>query len=229
MYYGNSGFFLLAILALILSLVAQARVRSTFNKYSKVGNSTGLTGAQAAAKILDSSGLSNVEIERVQGNLTDHYDPRSKTLRLSSGVYDSASIAAVGIAAHEAGHALQDQSHYPALALRSAMVPTVQFGSKLGPILFIIGVIIGFTPLAWFGLILFAAVAVFSLVTLPVEFTASARAKQLLVAQGILAPQEMQGVNKVLNAAAWTYVAAALSAVIWLMRYASLLMGGRRN
>lgn len=229
MFYGyDPGFMIIALLLLVLSVIAQRRVQSTFKRYSKVRSSTGMTGAQAAARILDNNELSTVDVERVDGMLTDHYDPRSKTLRLSSGVYDSPSVAAVGIAAHEAGHALQDKTRYPALALRSAMVPTVQFGSKLGPILFIIGIIIGLTPLAWLGLILFAAVAAFSLVTLPVEFNASARAKQLLVAEGILAPQEMEGVNKVLNAAALTYVAAALSAVVWLLHYASILLG-RRN
>ena len=227
MYYGDPGFLIIALLLFVLSLVAQQRVRSTFNKYSKVRSSTGMTGAQAAARILDNNGLSHVEIERVQGRLTDHYDPRSKTLRLSPDVYDAPSVAAVGIAAHESGHALQDQSRYPALALRSAMVPTVQFGSKLGPILFIVGLIFSITPLAWLGVILFAAVAVFSLVTLPVEFNASTRARKLLVSEGILAPQEMDGVNKVLNAAALTYVAAALSAIVWLLRYVSILSGRR--
>ena len=227
MYYGDPGFLIIALLLFVLSLVAQQRVRSTFNKYSKVRSSTGMTGAQAAARILDNNGLSHVEIERVQGRLTDHYDPRSKTLRLSPEVYDAPSVAAVGIAAHESGHALQDQSRYPALALRSAMVPTVQFGSRLGPILFIVGLIFSITPLAWLGVILFAAVAVFSLVTLPVEFNASARARKLLVSEGILAPQEMDGVNKVLNAAALTYVAAALSAIVWLLRYVSILSGRR--
>ena len=227
MYYGDPGFLIIALLLFVLSLVAQQRVRSTFNKYSKVRSSTGMTGAQAAARILDNNGLSHVEIERVQGRLTDHYDPRSKTLRLSPEVYDAPSVAAVGIAAHESGHALQDQSRYPALALRSAMVPTVQFGSKLGPILFIVGLIFSITPLAWLGVILFAAVAVFSLVTLPVEFNASTRARKLLVSEGILAPQEMDGVNKVLNAAALTYVAAALSAIVWLLRYVSILSGRR--
>ena len=229
MYYGGDPVFLfIALILFALSMLAQRRVRSTFNKYSKVRNSTGMTGAQAAARILDSNGLSTVDVERVEGRLTDHYDPRSKTLRLSPEVYDTPSVAAVGIAAHEVGHALQDQARYPALALRSAMVPTVQFGSKLGPILFFVGLIFSITPLAWLGVILFAAVAVFSLVTLPVEFNASARAKGLLVSEGILAPQEMEGVNKVLNAAAWTYVAAALSAIVWLLRYVSIL-SGRRN
>lgn len=224
---GGGGFYLIAIVLVVVSLIAQRRVQSTFKKYSQVANARGITGAQAAARILDNNGLSNVTVERVDGTLTDHYDPRSKTLRLSSGVYDAPSVAAVGIAAHEAGHALQDKTRYPALALRSAMVPTVQFGSKLGPIIFIIGMLIGLTPLAWLGLALFAVVALFSVVTLPVEFNASARAKQLLVADGILAPQEMEGVNKVLNAAALTYVAAALSAVVWLLHYASILMGRR--
>ena len=228
MYYGgDAGFMILAVLLLVVSIVAQQRVRSAFNKYSKVRTSTGMTGAQAAARILDRNGLSHVGVERVQGRLSDHYDPRSKTLRLSQEVYDTPSVAAVGIAAHEAGHALQDQSRYPALALRSAMVPTVQFGSRLGPILFFVGLILSFAPLAWLGVILFGAVALFSVVTLPVEFNASARAKNLLVSEGILAPQEMDGVNKVLNAAAMTYVAAALSAIVWLLRYASILMGRR--
>lgn len=229
MYLGGDPIFIFfAFGLLILSLIAQQRVRSAFTKYSKVPTSTGMTGAEAAVRILDRNGLSTVNVEPVQGTLTDHYDPRSKTLRLSPEVYGTASVAAVGIAAHEAGHALQDKTRYPALALRSAMVPTVQFGSKLGPILFFIGLILGLTPLAWLGIIFFAAVAAFSLVTLPVEFNASNRAKGLLVSEGILMPQEMDGVKKVLNAAAWTYVAAALSAVVWLLHYASILMG-RRN
>ncbi len=229
MFYGyDPGFMIIALGLFVLSIFAQRRVQAAFKKYSKVATSTGVTGAQAADKILTSNGIYGVDIEMVKGTLTDHYDPRSKTLRLSSDVYNSNSIAAVGIAAHESGHALQDATSYKALALRSVMVPTVQFGSKLGPILFIIGIILGITPLAWLGIIFFAAVALFSLVTLPVEFNASARAKNLLVADGILMPQEMDGVNKVLNAAAWTYVAAALSAVVWLLRYVSIL-SGRRN
>ncbi len=228
MYYGVDPVFMIIALGLfVLSMVAQRRVQAAFKKYSKVPTASGITGAQAAARILDKNGLSSVDIEPVKGSLTDHYDPRSKTLRLSPEVYNTPSVAAVGIAAHEVGHALQDQSHYRALALRSAMVPTVRFGSKLGPILFIIGILLGLTPLAWVGVAFFAAVAVFSLVTLPVEFNASARAKDLLVADGILMPQEMEGVNKVLNAAAWTYVAAALSAVVWLLRYVMILTGRR--
>jgi hypothetical protein len=189
-----------------------------------------MSGAQAARKILDANGLQNVMVERVGGTLSDHYDPRSKTLRLSEGVYGTPSLAAVGIAAHEAGHALQDKVNYGPLALRSAMVPTVQIGSWLGPIIFLVGLFMAGmfgTTLAWLGVAIFGATALFSIVTLPVEFDASKRAKQLLVSTGVLAPQEMQGVNNVLDAAALTYVAAALQAVMTLMYYGSILLGRR--
>jgi Zn-dependent membrane protease YugP len=162
--------------------------------------------------------------------LSDHYDPRSKTLRLSEGVYATPSLAAVGVAAHEAGHALQDKTNYGPLALRSAMVPTVQIGSWLGPIIFLVGLFMAGmfgTTLAWIGLGIFGATALFAIVTLPVEFDASKRAKQLLVSTGVLAPQELQGVNSVLDAAALTYVAAALQAIMTLLYYASILMGRR--
>ncbi len=210
-----------------MGLYAQFKVKSAFSKYSRVRNTTGVTGAQAARRILDANGLTHVDVERTQGMLSDHYDPRSKTLRLSPAVYEGPTLAAVGVAAHEAGHALQDKTGYAPLQLRSAMVPTVQIGSWLGPIIFLAGLFMSLTPLAWAGLILFGATAVFALVTLPVEFNASNRAKQLLVSQGILAPQEMGGVNKVLDAAALTYVAAALQAIMTLLYYASLLMGRR--
>lgn len=223
-------YFIFALPALVLGLWAQMRVRSAFGKYSKVRAMSGMTGAQAARKILDSNGLQNVAVERVAGMLSDHYDPRSKTLRLSDDVYGTPSLAAVGVAAHEAGHALQDQHNYGPLALRSAMVPTVQIGSWLGPIIFLVGLFMAGAfgeTIAWAGLILFGATALFSIVTLPVEFDASKRAKQLLVAEGIAAPQEMQGVNSVLDAAALTYVAAALQAIMTLLYYATLLMGRR--
>jgi uncharacterized protein len=174
--------------------------------------------------------LQNVAVERVGGMLSDHYDPRSKTLRLSEGVYATPSLAAVGVAAHEAGHALQDQTNYAPLSLRSAMVPTVQIGSWLGPIIFLVGLFMASafgTTLAWAGLAIFGATALFALVTLPVEFDASKRAKQLLVSTGVLAPQELQGVNSVLDAAALTYVAGALQAIMTLLYYATLLMGRR--
>jgi Zn-dependent membrane protease YugP len=223
-------YFLFALPALLLGLWAQMRVRSAFGKYSNVRAMSGMTGAQAARKILDTNGLQNVTVERVSGTLSDHYDPRSKTLRLSDQVYGTPSVAAVGIAAHEAGHALQDQANYGPLALRSAMVPTVQIGSWLGPIIFIAGIFlmgaVGPT-LAWVGIAVFGLTALFTLVTLPVEFDASKRAKQLLVSNGVVAPQELQGVNGVLDAAALTYVAAALSAIMTLLYYASFLVGRR--
>jgi Zn-dependent membrane protease YugP len=225
-FYFDPLYFIFALPALILGLWAQMRVRSSFAQYSRVRTASGATGAQAARRILDANGLQNVDIERVQGRLSDHYDPRSKTLRLSPEVYEVPSLASVGVAAHEAGHALQDKSHYAPLTLRTAMVPTVQIGSWLGPIIFMVGLFMSGAlgnSIAWFGLVIFGATALFALVTLPVELDASKRAKQLLVSTGVVAPQEMQGVNKVLNAAALTYVAAALQAVMTLLYYASLL------
>jgi uncharacterized protein len=227
MFGGYGLYILFSLPALLLGLWAQARVRSSFNKYSKVRSGRGIAGAQAARMILDSHGLQHVNVEQVQGFLSDHYDPRSKTLRLSPQVYQSNSLAAVGVAAHEAGHALQDQQNYGPLALRSAMVPSVQIGSWMGPLIFLAGLFLNMTPLAWAGLILFGATAVFALVTLPVEFDASKRAKQILVSQGVLTPQELGGVNSVLDAAALTYVAAALQAISTLLYYAFLLMGRR--
>ena len=223
-------YLLFALPALLLGLWAQWRVRSAFTKYSGVRAASNITGAQAARRILDANGLQNVGVEQVQGMLSDHYDPRSKILRLSPDVYGTPSLAAVGIAAHEAGHAIQDKNGYAPLQLRSAMVPTVQIGSWLGPIIFLVGLFMSGavgTSIAWIGLVVFGATALFALVTLPVEFDASKRAKQLLVANGVLAQQEVQGVDKVLDAAALTYVAAALQAIMTLLYYATLLMGRR--
>ncbi len=220
-------YLLFAAPALILGLFAQWKVKSSFNKFSRVGTARRVSGAHIARALLDARGLGNVRVERVEGFLSDHYDPRDKVLRLSPGVHDSTSVAAAGVAAHEMGHALQDAENYAPLALRSAMVPAVKFGSSLGPLIFFAGFLMNFTGLAWAGLFLFAAVALFALVTLPVEFDASARAKKLLVNQGILVEQEMAGVNKVLNAAALTYVAAAIQAISTLLYYAFLLMGRR--
>jgi uncharacterized protein len=221
-------YFLFALPALLLGLYAQARVKSSFKKYSQVRTMRGVTGAQVARTLLDAQGLHNVQVEESKGFLSDHYDPRSKTLRLSPEVYNTPSVAAAGIAAHEMGHALQDASKYWGLVARSAMVPAVNFGSWLGPIVFFAGFMFLGETVAWIGLILFAVVAVFALVTLPVEFDASARAKRLLVSNGILFEDEMQGVNRVLNAAALTYVAAAIQALTTLLYYAFLLIG-RRN
>jgi len=228
--------YMLFILFFILGLIAQSAVQGRFKKYSQVRNLRGLTGAQAAREILDSNGLGNVNIEEVKGRLSDHYHPRTQTLRLSPEVARAPSVAAVGIAAHEAGHALQHSSGYAPLKLRSAMVPAVRFGSFLGPIIILVGLalqgLMGLLELgnavAWFGLILFGMVAVFSVVTLPVELNASARAKKLLYQHNIVDQRELAGVNKVLNAAAWTYVVAALAALVQVLYWASLVMGRRR-
>ncbi|NOX61119.1 MAG: zinc metallopeptidase [Chloroflexi bacterium] len=233
MFYISPLWLILALPGLLLGLYAQMRVKSAFSKYSQVRNSRGLTGAQAARVILDHYGLYDVRIEETQGMLSDHYDPRSKTLRLSPDVGRSPTIAAVGVAAHESGHALQHAKNYAPLQLRSALVPAVQFGSWLGPMLFMAGFFLqafsgfGF-QVALLGLILFAVTAVFAIITLPVEFDASRRAKKELVAVGILSPAEMEGVNKVLNAAALTYVAAAIAAIGQVLYYALLLFGRRR-
>jgi uncharacterized protein len=223
-------YLLFTLPALALGLWAQYRVKSTFNEYSTVRSMRGITGAQAARMLLDRAGLGHVDVEHSGGLLSDHYDPSAKVLRLSDGVFNSNSVAALGVAAHEAGHALQDQQNYAPLRMRSALVPAVQFGSWLGPIIFMAGYfmqgIFG-SSLAWLGVLVFAAAAIFALVTLPVEFDASRRAKQELVTQGILGQQEMVGVNKVLDAAALTYVAAAIQALSTLLYYVYLLIGRR--
>ncbi len=233
--FGGSGFglyFLFALPALLLGFYAQLKVQGAFNKYSKIKNPIGLTGQEVARRILDSNGLHDVQIEQVNGNLSDNYDPSKKVLRLSQGVYGSNSIAAAGVAAHESGHALQHQQGYALLNLRTAMVPTVQIGSWLGPIIFIIGLLMAGTlgtQLAWLGVILFGATALFAVVTLPVELDASRRAKVALVNGGLVYQTEMQGVNSVLNAAALTYVAAAIQAISTILYYVFLLGGSRRR
>jgi Zn-dependent membrane protease YugP len=188
-----------------------------------------VTGAQVARTLLDSNGLHNVQIEKSRGLLSDHYDPRAKVLRLSSEVYQTPSVAAAGIAAHEMGHALQDAGGYFPLQIRSAIVPVAQLGSTLAPWLFIAGFLLQLTTLAWVGVILFGGAALFTIVTLPVEIDASRRAKRLLVSNNILIGDEINGVNKVLDAAALTYVAAAVAAIGQLLYYVLLLSGGRRR
>ena len=233
MYFGGYGLYILFSLpALLLGLWAQAKVRSAYNKFSKVRSHNGLTGAEVARKFLDSNGLFDVDIEMVKGFLSDHYDPGKKVLRLSPDVYRSNSLAAAGIAAHEAGHAMQDKKGYFPLKIRSAMVPSVQLGSWIGPIIFFIGLflspMIG-TELAWFGLILFAGTALFAFVTLPVEFDATKRAKAWLTTSGVVFQEEAKGVSKVLDAAALTYVAGAIQALTTILYYAFLLTGNRRR
>lgn len=227
---GSWGLYLLFSLpALLLGLWAQFRVQGAFRKYSQIRNSTGLSGAEVARRILSANGLYNVKVEPVQGFLSDHYDPISRTLRLSPEVYQSNSVAAAGIAAHEAGHAIQHADGYVPLQVRSAIVPTVQIGSWLGPIIFMVGLFFAGTTVAWIGLILFAATAVFALVTLPVEFDASRRAKIVLANTGLVYNYDMGGVNRVLDAAAMTYVAAAVQAVSTVLYYLMLLSGRERD
>jgi len=209
---------LLSLPALAFSLYAQFKVKSTFAKFSKVGVRSGMTGAQAAQAIIQVSGMRDVRVERHQGFLSDHYDPRAKTLRLSPDVFDGRSISSVAVAAHEAGHSLQDAQGYAPLALRSALVPATQIGSSLWYFPFLLGWFLQMAPLMWLAAILFAAVVLFQLVTLPTEFNASNRAKAVLATTGIVSTQEeADGVSKVLDAAAMTYVAALVASIMQLL------------
>jgi uncharacterized protein len=230
MGFGGYGIYLLFSLpALLLGFWAQFKVQGAIRKYSQVRNGSGLSGAEVARRILSLNGLYDVRVEPSQGFLTDHYDPTSRTLRLSPDVYQGTSVAAAGIAAHETGHAIQHANAYVPLSIRSAIVPTVQLGSWLGPIIFIVGYWFAGTTVAWIGLILFSVTALFSLVTLPVEFDASRRAKAILADTGLVYTYDMEGVNKVLDAAALTYVAAAVQAISTVLYYLFLLTGRRRN
>jgi len=230
MFFFDPMYFVFALPALILAMFAQWRVKATVNKYSKVFTGRGQTGAKVARALLDFHGLQDVAVERGGGVLSDHYDPRTRTLSLSPAVFDTPSVAAVGIAAHETGHALQHQDSYWPLQARSAIVPVVQFGSFLGPLVFFAGLLLNLTSLAWVGVALFAGVALFSLVTLPVEFNASHRAKALLASYQFVNHDELMGVNKVLDAAALTYVAGLAQALSTLLYYVFILTGsGRRR
>ncbi|ELC8441625.1 zinc metallopeptidase [Clostridium perfringens] len=210
--------YLILIPAILISAWAQFKVSSTFNKYSTVRSRNGYTGAQVARILLNNAGLQDVEIQQVPGRLSDHYDPRAKVLRLSSDVYGSTSVASIGVAAHEVGHAIQDKESYAALVFRNAIVPVVNFSSSLSWILFFIGILFSYKSLVAIGIILFSAVVLFQLVTLPVEFNASSRALKLLEGQGILYDNEVKEARQVLSAAALTYVAATLMAVLQLVR-----------
>ncbi|MEN6481027.1 MAG: zinc metallopeptidase [Anaerolineaceae bacterium] len=230
MSLGGYGLYILFSLpALLLGFWARMKVQSSFKKYSRVRNLNGWTGAQIARKILDQNGLSEVTIEETKGFLSDHYDPRAKVLRLSPEVYRGNSVASAGIAAHESGHAIQDKDEYAPLKIRSAMVPSVQIGSWLGPVIFMVGLIFNSTSVSWVGIGLFAATALFALATLPVEFNASNRAKQILTASGFVYQEEMKGINSVLDSAALTYVAAAVQALSTLLYYVLLLSGRNRD
>ncbi len=214
--------FVIVLPAIILAVYAQWKVQSTFRHYAEQRSGSGYTGAQVAGELLRRAGISDVRIEPVQGMLADHYDPRAKVLRLSPDVYESDSLAALGVAAHETGHALQHRDGYAPLALRSAIVPLASYGTNAAWILFIIGAIASLPVLMDLGIILFLGYVIFALVTLPVELNASSRAVQLLQAHGFVLPQEAQGVRAVLNAAALTYVAAAAMAVLQLVRLLAL-------
>src|SRR5438874_4342398 len=200
-------YFLFMLPGLALMLLAQWRLRSAFSKYRQVPNSRGLTGAQAAAAVMRAAGVYDVAIEPIPGELTDHFDPRQRVLRLSEPVYAGNSIAAIGVAAHEAGHAVQQQVGYAPMAFRTGLVPVVNFGSSLGIIVIIAGLFLQFQGLAWIGVLLFATTTLFALITLPVEYNASARARQLLEQSGLVTREEYEGVRTMLNAAAYTYVA----------------------
>ena len=226
--YFDMYYLILVVPAMIFSMWAQAKVNSTFNKYSKVRTYGGMTGYEAARRILAANGLYNVHVERVSGNLTDHYDPKANVIRLSDSVFASNSVAAVGVAAHEAGHAVQYATQYAPIRLRTAIIPVTNIGSQLSIPLVLIGFFMGAQPLVNFGLLLFATVAIFQLVTLPVEFNASRRAVTALEMGGSMNDEELRGVRKVLNAAAMTYVAALAVAVANLLRLV-LRFGGRNR
>ncbi len=216
MYYDWT--FGLIIIAIIISAWAQIKVSSTYSKYSKVMAQNGMTASDVARLILDSNNLQDVPVERVAGNLTDHYDPRTRVLRLSDTVYNSSSVAAIGVAAHEVGHAIQDEHEYAPLKVRGALVPLVSFSSSASWVLIILGIFLSSLGMIQFGILLFSAVVVFQLVTLPVEFNASSRALVALEGGGFLNRDEVEQSRKVLSAAAMTYVAAALASILQLIR-----------
>ncbi|MDR2663634.1 MAG: zinc metallopeptidase [Treponema sp.] len=227
MYGFDIYYLVLVVPTILLSLWAQFKVKSTFSKYSRVQCSRGITGAQAARLLMDANNITDVAIEPVAGSLTDHYDPGRHVLRLSQPVYGAASIAAVGVAAHETGHAVQHARGYGPLWLRSALVPVANIGSSIGPWLAVAGLVMAFQPLLTIGIILFAGAVAFYLITLPVEFNASARALAILKQNQVLSSEELAGVRKVLSAAAMTYVASALTALMNLLRL--VLLSRRRR
>lgn len=227
MVYYFDPTYLLVIIGAVLCLLAQARVSSTFQKYSKVRSRSGMTGAQAAQRILELSGIYDVRVERISGNLTDHYDPSSKVLRLSDSTYDSTSVAAIGVAAHECGHALQHHKGYAPLQFRTALVPIANIGSQLGLPMVVLGVVLGLSPVfIQIGIWVFAIAVLFQIVTLPVEYNASGRALDMLGSYGLMGNDEVGSCRKVLNAAALTYVAAAAASILQLLRLIALFGGG---
>jgi len=236
MFFFDPMYFLFMIPPLIFMFYAQAKVNSSFKKYSKVANGRRMSGTEVANRLLSANGLSNVKVEMTKGRLSDHYDPSKKVLRLSSDVANSASVASMGIVAHEVGHAVQDKVGFTFMRIRSAIVPAANLGSNLGYILVIVGLLLNFLvqfefgiTIAYLGILLFSLAVLFSLVTLPVEIDASNRAKAMLQSNGLVSVQELQGASAVLSAAALTYVAATLQAVAQLLYFIMLVMGARRN
>ena len=226
-YYYFDPTYILVLIGVVISMAASANVRGSFQKYSQVFSRRGIRAEQAAEQILQNAGIFDVQIQRVQGNLTDHYDPRSKTLRLSESVYGSSSVSAIGVAAHECGHAIQHAGGYVPLKLRGALVPVVNVASTISMPLILAGLILGFFGLARIGVVLFSTVLLFQLVTLPVEFNASSRALRVLGSTDILYEEEVGTARKVLRAAALTYVASAVATALQLFRL--LLLTNRRR
>jgi hypothetical protein len=222
-------YYLIALPALFLGLYAQFKVQSTYKRYSQVRNGRSMPGQEAAQRLLEASGLYDVRVRETQGQLSDHYDPRNKVLALSRGVAGVPSVAALGIVAHEVGHAIQDQQGYLPMKLRGGLVPVVQLGSWLGPLIFIAGMFLPVPNLSLVGLVLFSGTFVFSLVTLPVELDASRRAVAILERSGLLMGDEVRGVRSVLSAAALTYVAAAVQSLSTILYYMLILSGGGRR
>ncbi len=227
--YGFDPTMILVLIGALISMWASSRVNSTFRRYAQVRSMTGMTGAEAATRLLHSQGIYDVTVRAVSGELTDHYDPRTKTVNLSEAVYAQSSVAAIGVAAHECGHAIQDNVGYAPLRMRAAFVPVANFGSKLSWPLILIGLFIGLTPFIEIGIWMFVLAVLFQIITLPVEFNASSRAVRLLGEVGILGEQEIGGTRKVLGAAALTYVAAAAASILQLLRLVILFGGRRRN
>lgn len=218
MYYFYDATYILVIIGAIISLIASMNVKSTFNRYDKYNSRSGLTGTMAAQEILRAAGITNVRIERVSGNLTDHYSPKEGVLRLSDSVYNSTSVAAIGVAAHECGHAMQYDEEYFPIKIRAAVIPIANIGSALSWPIILLGLFLGATGLMQLGVVLFSLVVVFQLLTLPVEFDASARALRTLRERNMLESSELTGARKVLTAAALTYVAALLTSILQLLR-----------
>lgn len=230
MYYDPT--YVLVLIGVILSLIASSRVKSTFSKYSQMRNTRGMTGAEAAQRVLQAAGIYDVRIEHVRGNLSDHYDPRTKVLRLSDSVYGQTSVAAVGVAAHECGHAIQHARGYAPLKLRSTLVPIANFGSQIAWPLILIGLLFNGNSSTMFinlGIVAFLGAVLFQLITLPVEFNASSRAIRMIADTGLMQGQEIVAAKKVLSAAALTYVASAATAILQLLRILILTGGRRRN